>query len=64
LIGKFALIAPSGTVTVSGTARGTVVLVKPRPSFADIVTTTPPAGAAFVKCSTPIGDCPPVTVVG
>jgi hypothetical protein len=64
LMGKFALIAPAGTVIVSGTASGMVVLVKPRPSWTDRFTTAPPAGAAFVKCSTPSGDCPPVTVVG
>jgi hypothetical protein len=64
LIGKFALIAPVGTVTVAGTASGTVVRVKPRPSFTDMFTTTPPGGAAFVKWTTPSGDCPPVTAVG
>src|SRR5215213_7168826 len=64
LIVKFALIAPAGTVTVGGTASGTVVLVNPRPSFTDIATTAPPGGAGLVRCSTPSGDCPPVTVVG
>jgi hypothetical protein len=56
LIGRFALIAPAGTVIVSGTASGTTVWVKPRPSFTDSVTTAPPGGAGFVRCSTPSGD--------
>ena len=47
LIGKFALIAPAGTVTVSGTASGTVVRVNPRPSFTDIVTTGRPEAPAW-----------------
>src|SRR6185503_3412326 len=64
LIGKFALMAPAGTVAVAGTASGIVVRLKPRPSFASRSTTTPPAGAALVRCSTPSGDCPPVTVTG
>jgi hypothetical protein len=43
-------------VIVSGTASGTTVWVKPRPSFTGERDDRAPGGAGFVRYSTPSGD--------
>jgi hypothetical protein len=48
-----ALVDPAGTVTLSGTVRG---------SPPDNDTTAPPAGAAAERVTVPVTECPPTTL--
>jgi hypothetical protein len=53
-----ALVAPAGTVTLSGTRAAIVLLL-------DRLTTTPPAGAGPVNVTLPVDvPIPPTTLVG
>ena len=53
---KFADVAAAGTLTELGTLAATLVF--------DKVIMTPPAGAAVVKVTVPVADCPPITADG
>ena len=57
VIGKVALVAPAGIVTLAGTVATAVLLL-------DSVTVVPPAGAAPLKVAVPVDELPPVTLVG
>jgi hypothetical protein len=54
---KFALLAPTGMVTLAGTRATAVLLV-------DRITTAPPAGAAPVNVAVPVELFPPTTDLG
>ena len=53
---KFAVDELAGTVTELGTEAAGFALVK--------LTTAPLAGAAPVRLTVPVADCPPVTIAG
>lgn len=56
MIGKFALVAPAGTVTLAGTVTAA--------ELSDNVTAVPPEGAAALKVTVPVEEFPPTTLVG
>src|SRR6476660_10540400 len=56
VIGKVALLAPAGTVTLAGTVAAVLLL--------DSVTVAPPVGAAPLRVTVPVDELPPVTLVG
>lgn len=56
-IGKLALVAPAGTVTVPGTVATAGLLL-------DSATTTPPVGADALRTTVPVAALPPRTLVG
>jgi hypothetical protein len=51
-----AVAAPTGTVTLTGTAADVELL--------ESVTTAPPTGAASIKVTVPVEAVPPVTATG
>jgi hypothetical protein len=58
-----AVVCPAGTVTLAGTAAGTV----PGPPFDnafDSVTTAPPDGAGLLNVTLPLADAPPTMLAG
>jgi len=57
VIGKVALVAPAGTVTLAGTVATAVLLL-------DSATVAPPVGAAPLRVTVPVDELPPVTLVG
>jgi hypothetical protein len=57
LTGKFAVVAPAGTVTLEGTVATVGLLL-------ESVTTAPPAGAGPLKLTMPVADVPPRTQLG
>lgn len=56
VIGKLAEEAPPATVTLDGTLAAELALSK--------FTTAPLVGAGPVKPTTPVADCPPITLAG
>ena len=56
VIGKFALVAPAGTVTLAGTVTAA--------ELSDNVTAVPPEGAAALRVTVPVEEFPPTTLVG
>src|SRR5262245_46416642 len=57
VIGKVALVAPAGTVTLGGTGAAAELSL-------DRETTKPPAGAAAVSVAVPVEGLPPTTSFG
>src|SRR5215210_1710122 len=57
VIGKLALVAPAGTVTLGGTVAAAVLSL-------DSETTKPPAGAVAVSVAVPVDGSPPTTSLG
>ena len=55
--GKFALVAPAGTVTLEGTVATAMLLL-------ESVTVAPPAGAAALRVTVPVEVLPAVTLLG
>ena len=55
-IGKLALVAPGGTVTLEGIMHGSLGLLRAR------VTMAPPDGAPLIRCTVPVRGFPPVTL--
>jgi hypothetical protein len=55
-MGNVAVVAPAGTVTLSG-----IVVTSPT---SERVTTDPPLGAGAVSVTVPVEDSPPITVDG
>jgi hypothetical protein len=55
-IGKLALVAPGGTVTLEGIMHGSLGLFRAR------VTMAPPDGAPLLRCTVPVRGFPPVTL--
>jgi hypothetical protein len=55
-IGKLALVAPCGTVTLEGIMHGSLGLFSAR------VTIAPPNGAPSIRCTVPVRGLPPVTL--
>src|SRR5439155_4032990 len=54
---KVALVAPAGTVTLTGTVAAAVLPL-------ESATAAPPAGAADVRMTVPVDELPPVTPAG
>ena len=55
-IGKLALVAPGGTVTLEGIMHGSLALLRAK------VIIAPPGGAALIRCTVPVRGFPPVTL--